>query len=204
MKSSESKILAKTLYLNHDRKKLKLNALILKLRKNKEFKRFEKKNRLLITTRTSTEWSKNIQSSIHLRQSITPVVLENFCSSPGGNFPSSQAARYDDISGMVRIVATSLPVGDSLFSASRSHPSSQPPSPQPSRPSSSSSSSFIARGTRTETRKTRLRAGISIQPLLPPPPFATPPPPDRHRTALSDFAWPAYNNFSNPPTGNRD
>lgn len=28
-------------------------------------------------------------------------------------------------------------------------------------------------------------------------PFAAP---DRHRTTLSDFTWPAYNNFSNPPS----
>lgn len=33
-----------------------------------------------------------------------------------------------------------------------------------------------------------------------PPPAPLSQPPDRHRTTLSDFAWPAYNNFSNPPS----
>lgn len=86
------------------------------------------------------------------------IADENFCSSLSRwQFPFLHPSKPRDTTifrGGVRIVATRLPVGDSLFSASRSHPSSPTPSP------------FIARGTRTKTRKTRLRPGISIQPLL--------------------------------------
>lgn len=53
-----------------------------------------------------------------------------------------------------------------------------------------------------KTRATRLRAGISIQRelLLALPPLSKPPPPPVIDISLSDFTWPAYNNFSNPPT----
>lgn len=48
----------------------------------------------------------------------------------------------------------------------------------------------------TENAIARLESRYNPPPPPPPPPLQ---PPDRHRTALSDFTWPAYNNFSNPP-----